>query len=94
MTKGDCVGNVDLGLITYEDGTPIQCKTKDVWNFDLSLNQKVNDNLSLYVNVLNVFDIKPPLDVNAAYGLVQYNPAFAGPNIVGRYFRVGAKVDF
>lgn len=94
MTKGDCLGNVDLGLITYEDGTPIQCKTKDIWNFDLTVNQKINDNFSIYMNVLNVFDIKPPVDVNAAYGLFQYNPAFAGPNMIGRFWRVGAKVDF
>lgn len=94
MTKGDCEGNAGLGLITYEDGTPVQCKTKDIWNVDFSLNQKINDNLTLYMNVLNVFDIDAPVDVNAAYALFQYNPAFAGPNIIGRYFRVGAKVDF
>jgi iron complex outermembrane receptor protein len=94
MIKGDCVGNVDAGLISYEDGTPVQCKTKDIWNFDLTINQKVNDNFSVYLNALNVFDIKAPVDVNAAYGIFNYNPAFAGPNIIGRYLRVGAKVDF
>lgn len=94
MIKGDCVGNVDAGLISYEDGTPVQCKTKDIWNFDLTVNQKINDNFSIYINALNVFDIKAPVDVNAAYGNAQYNPAFAGPNIIGRFLRVGAKVDF
>ena len=94
MIKGDCVGNVEAGLIAYEDGTPVQCKTKDIWNIDLSINQKISDNFSIYTNILNVFDIKAPVDVNAAYGNAQYNPAFAGPNIIGRFIRVGAKVDF
>jgi iron complex outermembrane receptor protein len=94
MTKGDCTGNVDLGLIAYEDGTPVQCKTKDIWNVDFSINQKINDHFTLYANVLNVFDIKAPVDVNAAYGIFNYNPAFAGANIIGRFMRVGAKIDF
>lgn len=94
MVKGDCIGNVDAGLISYEDGTPVQCKTKDIWNVDMTINQKVNDNFSIYVNVLNVLDIAAPKDYNAAYGIYNYNPAFAGQNIIGRYFRIGAKVDF
>jgi iron complex outermembrane recepter protein len=44
--------------------------------------------------VLNVFDIKPKFDPSAAYSIFNYNPAWATPNIVGRYFRLGAKVDF
>jgi len=94
MTKGDCLGNVAIGLITYADGTPVQCKTKDIWNVDLAVRQKIDDNFTIYMNALNVFDIKAPVDVNAAYGLYNYNPAFAGPNIIGRYIQVGAKVDF
>ena len=33
-------------------------------------------------------------DPSAAYSLFQYNPSWAGANILGRYFRVGARVDF
>lgn len=94
MSTSDCAGNVQAGLISYEDGTPVQCRSKDIWNVDLSINQKINDNFSIYANVMNVFDIKAPVDVNAAYGIYNYNPAFAGANIIGRYLRVGAKVDF
>lgn len=95
MDKNDCLGNVELGLIAYEDGvTPVQCKTKDIWNVDLSLQQKVSDKVSVYMNILNVFDIDAPFDANAAYALYNYNPAFAGPNVIGRFMRVGAKVDF
>lgn len=88
-TKGACASG-----FTYVNGDPVQCKTKDIWNVDLSINQRINDKFSIYLNVLNVFDIKPPVDVDAAYGLFQYNPAFAGPNMIGRFMRVGAKVDF
>jgi iron complex outermembrane receptor protein len=31
---------------------------------------------------------------SADYGLFGFNPAWGGPNILGRYFRLGAKVDF
>lgn len=31
---------------------------------------------------------------SSAYGLYGFNPARAGPNIMGRFFRIGAKVDF
>jgi iron complex outermembrane receptor protein len=47
----------------------------------------------LYGEVLNVFDIGPPFDPSAAYSLFWFNPAWAGPNAMGRYFRFGAKFD-
>jgi hypothetical protein len=49
--------------------------------------------VTIYGNVLNVFDIDPPFDPSAAYSLFNFQPAWAGPNIVGRYFRIGAKFD-
>ncbi|AOR76747.1 TonB-dependent receptor plug domain-containing protein [Novosphingobium resinovorum] len=99
--RGTCTSSVHyqdtspaIGTTPAYGGTPVMCKSKDIWNFDLSINQKVNDNLSIYANFLNVFDIKAPFDPNAAYGISNYNPAFAGPNLIGRYIRIGAKVDF
>jgi iron complex outermembrane receptor protein len=44
------------------------------------------------LNVLN--DTSPPLDFNAGYGIYNFNPAWADRQFIGRYFRVGAKVDF
>ena len=41
-----------------------------------------------------MFDIEPEFDPSAAYGLFGFNPAWGGPNIMGRYFRLGVKVDF
>ena len=55
---------------------------------------KIGDKYTVYADVLNVFDISAPFDPSAAYALFQFNPAWAGPNIMGRYFRLGAKFDF
>jgi iron complex outermembrane receptor protein len=83
------------GIKAYKGTTiPVQCRSKPVWNFDLSARVRVNDQFTLYANALNVLDIKAPLDVSAAYGLSRYNPAWAQANAIGRFFRVGAKVDF
>lgn len=93
-TPGDCASAVDAGAAAYPDGSPVMCKSKSIWNVDLTASQKVNDKFTLYANVLNLFDTKAPFDPNAAYGIYGYNPAWAGPNIMGRYFRIGAKLDF
>lgn len=94
--KGDCAFNAENGTSThaYVDGTPVNCKTKDIWNLDLTVSQKIGDKFTVYANVLNLLDTKPPFDPDSAYGLFGFNPAWAGPNIMGRYFRIGAKVDF
>ena len=93
--KGDCQSAIDNGSApTFEDGTPQMCKSKDIWNVDFTASHKINDKLTVYGNVLNLFDKEPPFDHGAAYSLFNFNPAWAGPNIMGRYFRVGAKVDF
>jgi iron complex outermembrane receptor protein len=94
--KGDCQANADAAASTaaYVDGTPVNCNSKAVWNADLTVRHKFNDKYAVYLDVLNVFDIKAPFDPSAAYGLFNYNPAWAGPNILGRYFRLGAKLDF
>ena len=93
---GDCLGNAANGnsVASYVDGTPVQCRAKPTWNADFTISQKVGDHFTLYANVLNVFDIGAPLDTASTYQIFQFNPAWAGPNIMGRYFKVGAKVDF
>ena len=93
---GDCLGNAANGnaVQSYVDGTPVQCRAKPTWNADFTISQKVGDKFTLYANVQNVFDIGAPLDTASTYQIFQFNPAWAGANIMGRYFKVGAKVDF
>jgi len=93
---GDCELNAENGnsVQTYVDGTPVQCRAKATWNADLTINQKVGEHFTLYANVQNVFDIDAPLDTASTYHIFLFNPAWAGPNILGRYFKIGAKVDF
>ena len=94
--KGDCQGNANsfASTIPYVDGTPSLCESDAQLNTDLTASYQMNDNLRLFVDVLNVLDTEPEFDPSAAYGLYGFNPAWAGPNIMGRYFRLGAKLDF
>jgi iron complex outermembrane recepter protein len=94
--KGDCQANADAAASTvaYVDGSPVLCNAKPTWNADLTVRHKFNDKYTVYADVLNVFDISAPFEPSAAYNLFQFNPAWAGPNIMGRYFRLGAKFDF
>ena len=93
-TKGDCDSGIEFGSVaTYEDGTAVACRAKAIWNVDVTAAQKLTDSVTIYANVLNVFDIDAPFDHAAAYSLFNFQPAWAGPNIVGRYFRIGAKFD-
>jgi len=93
--RGDCLANVAAGTQTlgYVDGTPVNCNAKATWNADFTIRHKFSDKYTVYADVLNVFDIKPPFEPSAAYSTFWFNPAWAGPNILGRYFRVGAKID-
>jgi iron complex outermembrane receptor protein len=101
-TQGYQTASVDFGdaptdcgtIAVFEDGTPAQCHSPDVWNADFTGIYRMNDNFTWKLDVLNVFGIKAPFDPNAAYGIFGFNPAWAGPNILGRYFRLGAKLDF
>jgi iron complex outermembrane receptor protein len=92
---GDCEGNAagGVGPATYADGTPVNCTQPAQWNVDFNARHKINDQFTVYLDVLNIFDISPHFDPSAAYGIFGFNPAWGGPNALGRYFRVGVKVD-
>ena len=69
------------------------CNAKAQWNADMTVRHTFNDKYTVYADILNVFDIKPEFEPSAAYSLFQFNPSWAGPNAMGRYFRVGVKLD-
>ncbi|MEO8019497.1 MAG: TonB-dependent receptor [Pseudomonadota bacterium] len=93
--KGDCQGNADIASSTqaYVDGSPVLCNAKPTWNADLTMRYKFNDKYTVFADILNVFDISAPFEPSAAYSLFYFNPSWAGPNALGRYFRLGAKID-
>jgi iron complex outermembrane receptor protein len=94
--KGDCEYNAanHTSTVVYEDGSPVNCTQGAQWNVDFNARHTINDQITLYMDVLNIFDIDPNFDPSAAYGLFGFNPAWGGPNMMGRYFRIGASVDF
>jgi iron complex outermembrane receptor protein len=93
-TYKDCAQSAADGqLVTYDNGDPVQCHVKASWWFDVHAEYKPTSFLTLYGDVLNLLDKKPPLDVNAGYSLYQFNPAWSDRLFVGRYFRLGARVD-
>jgi iron complex outermembrane receptor protein len=95
-TYKDCAQSaLDGQLVVYDNGDPVQCHVKSTFNLDAHGEVKVADKFTLYADVLNLLDDStPPLDVNAGYGIYQFNPAWADRQFIGRFFRVGARVDF
>ena len=91
---GDCEASIFASVTPFVDGTPFNCKSDDQWNVDLTVRHQFNDNLTVYLDMLNVFGIEAEFDPSAAYGLYNYNPSWAGPNAMGQFFRLGAKYKF
>lgn len=91
---GDCAASAANGqLVTYNNGDPVQCRSKSVFYMDGHAEVKVQNSFTLYLDVKNLLDRKPSYDPNAAYGLYQFNPAWSDSLFIGRFVRVGAKVD-
>ena len=91
----DCADSIGSSIVTYQDGsTPVSCHTRRFIDVDVTASVKIANRLTLYTNILNILDTKPPFDPSAGYSLYQFNPAWAGQGFIGRYFRIGAKVDW
>ena len=92
-TPGDCDASIGQSVLAGTAGIPLQCRSPRVIYHDLTASFNLTDSITLYGNVLNLFDKKAPVDLAAAYGLYGYNVAWAQQLFIGRYFRIGAKFD-
>jgi len=91
---GDCQASGDNGqLFEFPDGSPVQCRGKAVFDLDGHFEVKPTNQFRLYLDVKNILNSAPPYEPNAAYGLYQFNPAWADSLFMGRTFRVGVKID-
>ena len=84
-TADDCSTNL------YDAG--FACKTKSFTWVDLVGSYKLTDAITVYGNVLNLFDAKAPINP-ANYAAVNYNPTYTQAGAVGRFFRAGVNVSF
>ncbi|WP_068088433.1 TonB-dependent receptor plug domain-containing protein [Novosphingobium rosa] len=90
------VCEVGAGDVVGYSGTnnPVICNTHPTFTIDLHTQAKVNKNFLIYMDVKNLLDSGPVYDPAAGYQLYQFNPAWGDSNYIGRFFRVGAKIDF
>jgi iron complex outermembrane receptor protein len=71
------------------------CKTKRFVDVDLVASYKLTPNVTIYGNVLNLFDAKAPIEpANYAGAAANYNPTWAQAGAIGRAFRLGANFSF
>jgi len=69
------------------------CDVRRFIDVDLTGQMEIGKHFTIYANVLNVFNARPPLDT-VTYGGYLYNPVVAEAGIVGRAFRVGGRFKF
>ena len=92
---GDCQASTDNGqILGFNDGSPVQCNAKSTFFLDGHIEAKVAPHFGIYMDVKNIMNRHADYEPNAAYGLYQFNPAWQDSLFIGRFFRVGAKVDF
>jgi iron complex outermembrane recepter protein len=71
------------------------CKTKRFVWVDLVASYKVTPNVTIYGNVLNLFNARAPIEPAAYNGPgANYQPTWAQTGAIGRAFRIGANFSF
>lgn len=91
----DCAASIGASVYATYDGNAYKCRAKSFINVDMTATLKVNDRFTLYGNMLNVFDVKPDFNPGQTYDTgYSYNVAWESQGFIGRYFRIGARVDF
>ena len=89
--QGSVAGDCSL-VPTNNNGDPYQpCDVRAAVFVDLHGEIRVNNRFTLYGDVLNVGNSRPPIDATT-YGGYLYNPVVGDEGIIGRSFRVGVHV--
>ena len=70
------------------------CRAKASFNLDGHVEYKIKEKFTLYADMLNILNTAPNFEPNAAYGLYGFNPSWQDRQFIGRWFRVGVKVDY
>ncbi len=96
----DCVGSALNGAGSptyYKTNIPVACTAGPTWDVDLGAKFRISDKALVYLDVQNALNIQPTFDPAAGYSgsyfYPNYNYAWNGPNAIGRFFRVGVKLD-
>lgn len=93
--KGDCEASTGASVYTYQDGSPFKCRAKRWIDVDATASVKINDQFTLYANIMNLLDSKPDFNPGQTYSLgYNYNVAWEGQGFTGRWFRFGVKLDY
>jgi iron complex outermembrane receptor protein len=79
-------------ISTDDNGEPFppSCHVASFTYFDLTGSYDFNDHFGVYASVLNAFNRKAPFDP-ANYASNNYNPTWAQPGMVGRFYTVGVR---
>ena len=78
---------------------PSDCSVGAFWDFDLTGRYNVTEHVSVYADIYDLFDTKPPLDPadysGGPYGYGDnFNPTYAQADAVGRAFKIGVHVKY
>jgi len=83
-------GCFSTNTVTGAD-VPPNCTVPHFIDVDLTATYKINDKIEIFGGISNLFDTSPPFDP-IDYAGVNYNATYHQAGIVGRFFRIGARV--